>query len=72
MEEKRRSGRSTRLIDAAIQILFQQGYVRCKDHFDHPDAHRILFEKVLRRIKSEHDRDVRTEPKEYKITLLKF
>ena len=58
MEEKRKSGRTTRLIDSYIQLLFEveKGQrVKVRDHYPSNDAHRQLLEKIIRRLKNEHE-----------------
>jgi len=54
LNENRRTGRTTRLIDGYIQQLFEEGSVLIKDHHDSPDSHCYLFRKVLARLKAEH------------------
>jgi len=49
----RRSGRTTRLVDKAIQDLFNEGVSHIEDHFDSKVSHDLLFDKVVRRLKSE-------------------
>ena len=50
----RMTGRSTRLVDKCIQDLFTNGVVIVFDHYDHSRAHRDLFDRVMRRLYSEH------------------
>ena len=50
MEDKRHSGRTTRLIDNYIQLLFEveKGQsVKVRDHYPSNDAHRQLLEKPI-------------------------
>lgn len=57
MEDKRKSGRTTRLIDSYIQLLFEVNKgesVKVRDHYPSNDAHRILLEKILKRLQNEH------------------
>jgi hypothetical protein len=57
MEDKRKSGRTTRLIDDYIQLLFEvdKGQsVKVRDHYPSNDAHRQLLERIVRRLKNEH------------------
>lgn len=57
MEDKRKSGRTTRLIDSYIQLLFEVNKgesVKVRDHYPSNDAHRILLEKIVKRLKNEH------------------
>jgi len=58
MEDKRKSGRTTRLIDSYIQLLFEVDKgtnVKVRDHYPSNDAHRQLLEKIVRRLKNEHE-----------------
>ena len=55
--ENRRSGRTTRIIDDAIQDLFHTGECHVWDHYkDGKDAQRNkeVFMLVLRRLQNEH------------------
>lgn len=60
---ERRAGNSTKLIDRAIQILFNGYTVFVQDHWvkSGPEAHEAasldLFQKVLKRLASEHNLD---------------
>ncbi len=54
MDPLRATGRSTRLVDEAIQTLFTTGYVEVRDHLDKRMDHNILFERVLSRLLTEH------------------
>jgi hypothetical protein len=51
---QRQSGRSTRLIDRYIQDLFTFGTVTVRDHYDNDRNHIILFDRVKKRLKDEH------------------
>lgn len=53
-ETNRASGRTTRLIDKAIQDLFTSGKAEIKDHVYNYKAGKALAEKVLVRLKYEH------------------
>lgn len=58
MEDKRKSGRTTRLVDSYIQLLFEVDKgtnVKVRDHYPSNDAHRQLLEKIVRRLKNEHE-----------------
>lgn len=57
MDEIRKSGRTTRLIDDYIQLLFttdKGSTIKVRDHTPSNDAHRQLIEKIVRRLKNEH------------------
>lgn len=57
MEEKRKSGRSTRLVDQYIQLLFEVDKgtnVKVRDHYPSNDAHRQLLDRIIKRLKNEH------------------
>ena len=68
MEEIRKSGRTTRIADKAIQELFKKGKVIIEDHSPEKVANRFLFKIILTRLENEHgginryliDRDKRT------------
>ena len=51
---ERRSGNTTRIIDEAIQALFNHGAVIVKDHFDTGKNNKALIHKIVRRITMEH------------------
>lgn len=56
-DEIRRTGASTKLVDAAIQELFTTGKTTIKDHYKYGTdlrANRNLFSRVLRRLNIEH------------------
>ena len=60
--ENRRSGRTTRLIDDAVQDLFHTGECHVWDHYkDGKDAHRNgeVLKLVLKRLQNEHDHIMR-------------
>lgn len=53
----RKSGRTTRLIDDYIQLLFtteKGSLIKVRDHFPSNDAHRMLIDKIVSRLKTEH------------------
>lgn len=53
----RQSGRTTRIIDRAIQDLFKGKTVQVVDHYlsgQSGTANRLLYEKILKRLQSEH------------------
>ena len=57
MEDKRKSGRTTRLIDNYIQLLFDVDRgttIKVRDHYPSNDAHRMLIDKIVNRLKNEH------------------
>lgn len=57
MDEKRKSGRSTRLVDQYIQLLFEVDKgtnVKVRDHYPSNDAHRQLLDRIIKRLKNEH------------------
>jgi len=51
----RRSGRTTRLIDEAVQALFNNGSVVVYDHHPTKRADERLFEMLLERLSREHE-----------------
>jgi hypothetical protein len=53
-ETNRASGRTTQLIDKAIQDLFTSGKAEIKDHVYNYEATRMLAVRVLARLKYEH------------------
>lgn len=82
-DENRRTGRTTRIVDAAIQELFKTGKCTVVDHFGgtHLEARRAsmrAFEIVIDRLYREHDfqfvienKLAVIEPKDCTITLIK-
>ena len=57
MEDRRKSGRTTRLVDNYIQLLFEvdKGQtIQVRDHYPSNDAHRMLIDKIVNRLKNEH------------------
>lgn len=53
----RKSGRTTRLIDDYIQLLFttdKGSLIKVRDHYPSNDAHRMLIDKIINRLKAEH------------------
>jgi len=54
MESLRCTGKTTRIVDAAIQELFNTGRVTIQDHVNHRDSHNRTMQRVCRRHKSEH------------------
>ena len=58
-EYGRMVGNSTRQVDLAIQLLFKGYIVKVLDHWEngeHRDANKDLFDRVLKRLHSEHGR----------------
>lgn len=54
----RRTGRSTRAIDEAIQCLFTTGGCSVWDHYPTREASHHLMERVLQRLSIEHNMTV--------------
>lgn len=57
MKDVRKSGRTTRLVDEFIQLLFEVDkgqIVQVRDHYPSNDAHRMLLNKIALRLKNEH------------------
>ena len=50
---KRRDGNTTRIIDNAIQIIFNGDICVCEDNADYKGANRNLFKRILKRIYNE-------------------
>ena len=50
----RRTGKSTRLIDEYIQVLFNDGVIEVRDHYLSREADNFLTSKIMRRLQSEH------------------
>lgn len=51
---KRRSGRSTRIVDQAIQDLFNTGFCIVREHDPHPVEYRRTMYRIIERLKNEH------------------
>ena len=55
---RRRSGNTTRLVDAGIQIVFDGYICVCEDHYiagNNRQANKRLFDLIIRRLKTEHN-----------------
>lgn len=50
----RRTGRTTRLVDQYIQMLFKDGQIIIRDHHDTDKMHEFTFRTVLTRLQVEH------------------
>lgn len=50
----RRIGETTRLIDRAVQALFQDGEVTFNDHYPSGETHGAAFRKLINRLFNEH------------------
>ena len=50
----RKSGRTTRIVDEAIQTLFTKGRVYVRDHHSTLKMDRYCYDIVVRRLHSEH------------------
>ncbi len=50
----RRIGNTTRIIDNAIQLLFQGHTVRVEDHFQDRHAQKRVYDAICKRLNSEH------------------
>lgn len=61
MNQSRRKGATTRLVDAAIQELFIVGYVKINDHFDNKSFDEQLAHRICRRMMNEHNIEVSLE-----------
>ena len=54
-DNERRSGRTTRQVDEAIQTLFREGRVKIpRDHSQTPEGNHNLYRKIKNRLYSEH------------------
>ena len=69
----RRTGKSIRQIDKAVQILFEDGEVKILDHHEdgsHKAANNLLLRRIVKRLESEHSSIVgRLEINEDKLTI---
>ena len=54
----RRSGRTTRLADEAIQFLFENGTCCIADHHNTTNSNNKLLLLILKRLDSEHGIDI--------------
>lgn len=50
----RASGRTTRLADMYIQLLFSTGRIKVQDHHRDPQSDRFLTKIIVRRLQIEH------------------
>jgi len=53
-EMNRGTGRTTRLVDKAIQTLFTDKIVLVRDHFNSREAHKHLADRIMDRMHYEH------------------
>ena len=65
------TGQTTRLVDEAIQVLFRDGKVEVRDHYDHPEAHKNLVRAIERRLKTEHRVNFHANTKTLTVQLIK-
>lgn len=59
MSELRRTGRTTRLIDKAIQDFFTKGKAVLVDHHSSHDSNMYLLRRFLKRLVDEHNLEAR-------------
>jgi hypothetical protein len=52
--EPRRTGRTTRLVDAYIQQLFRKGEITFTDHHPSQRGRRMAFDTLVERLYAEH------------------
>ena len=54
---ERRAGNTTRIVDTAVQLLFDGLLIQAEDHWqrgDHWEANKNLFGRIIRRMQREH------------------
>ena len=66
IEQKRRTGETTRILDNAVQELFNTGSVKLRDTHENSNAGRHILNTLLKRLKIEHN----IEQKDLDIDLL--
>lgn len=49
---ERQTGKTTRIIDAAVQTLFTTGHVKVVDH--NPNGSNYAYQKLMQRLRVEH------------------
>lgn len=54
-EEKRRTGRTTRIVDQCIQELFTEGVTKVVDHTNNHVSNSRLWKRLLHRLSFEHN-----------------
>lgn len=54
IKEGRGKGNTTRIINEAVEILFNNGEVKLKDHWDHREADKYLLDAVINRLRREN------------------
>ena len=54
-EEKRSTGRTTRIIDKCIQQLFQTGECTIIDHSGQRHSNWLIMDRIVRRLMIEHE-----------------
>lgn len=52
---KRRSGRTTKIVDQLISDFFTEGIANCYDHYPTNDMYEYVMHKVLGRLEYEHN-----------------
>ncbi len=55
MDNFRRTGRTTKIVDKIIDELFKNGEAICKDHYDSYESHKRVAGIVWTRLLSEHN-----------------
>jgi hypothetical protein len=55
MEDIRRQGRTTKIVDKCVDELFETGFVVIKDHYDTIQENLNCCYKVINRLKAEHN-----------------
>ena len=66
---RRASGRTTRLADMYIQLLFSTGRISVNDHYDTRRMSRYLLDIIVRRLQIEHQ-GVRFDVRDNVVTLI--
>lgn len=55
INSSRKEGNTTRIVDNAIQILFNERHVKIEDHYGSGESNLILLNKFLNRLQLEHN-----------------
>ena len=66
IKQGRRVGNTTRIVDNAIQDLFNTGTCICRDNIDVKEAHYEVYKKIDTRLKTEHYSTWRTTITDHK------
>ena len=62
LKEGRKTGRTTRLANEAVETFFESGEVMVSDHHNSRSSHWDLAGKVIKRLQNEHGESIDWSP----------